>query len=531
MSLLLLFGQAGVAFDAASNSGYQTAQSTYSWSHTCTGSDRFLTVGVSMLSVAGSSVSSITYNGVALSLIRARASAAGAIRAELWGLINPASGANTIVVTLSAALDSIGNAVSFSGVNQTLAYEAANDASATNVGAADATVDITTVANNDWGVDVVATTDTAITVGAGQTSRGNVTGTLGSGAMSTEGPKTPAGSVTMSWTDVGAAATWTIVSAAVRPTSATGISEAEGSASGTGVATGVGASAADAVGAATGTGTASGVGASTAEAVGSASGTGTATGIGASLFEAVGSASGTSTATATGASAADSVGSAAGVGTATAVGISTAESSGSAAGTGAASGVGSSTAESAGSASGTGAASGVGTSTAEAVGAASGTGTATAIGAASSAGVGSASGSGSAAAASAIDVKGDGPGRITGGTFSRGKWRNLKEAEEAERRARESAAEATRKKKRRALEEAARAAREAILDARAAEDQNYQLNQYLSLMSQSLQAATAARTIAETVKLADAARAYAKQAQKAAADNDDDEAIAMLLAA
>lgn len=223
--MLLLFGgaQSGILFDAASNAGYQTAQSTYSWSHTCTGSSRYLTVGIAMLSVGGSSVSSITYNGVAMTKIDAKASVSGAVRAELWGLVAPATGSNTIAVTLSAALDSIGEAVSFTGVHQTSPYEGTGDASATNVGAADATVNVVTVADNDWCVDIVATDDTAITVGAGQTSRNNVTGALGSGGMSTEGPDTPAGSVTMSWTAVGALATWSIVSTALRPVESAGL--------------------------------------------------------------------------------------------------------------------------------------------------------------------------------------------------------------------------------------------------------------------------------------------------------------------
>lgn len=211
---------AGITFDAASNSTYQTAQSTYSWSHTCTGSNRYLTVGISMLSVGGSSVTGITYSGIALSLIKAQASGAGAIRSELWGLVAPATGSNTIAVTLSASLDSAAGAVSYTGVEQTTPYEAANSATATNVGAADATVNVTTIANNDWTFDNVATDDTAITVGAGQTSRNNVTGTLGSGAMSSEGPKTPAGSVTMSWTNVDALKTWAIVAAGLRPVAA-----------------------------------------------------------------------------------------------------------------------------------------------------------------------------------------------------------------------------------------------------------------------------------------------------------------------
>lgn len=213
---ILLEQQDIIEFDAASNSSYQAAASSYSWNHTCTGNSRYLSVGISMLSLA-QSVSSITYNSVNLSLIGVKASVSGAARIELWGLAAPSAGTNSIAVTLTGAIASAGNASSYTGVHQTSPTEAFNSAQATNVGAADATVDVTTVADNDWCVDIVATDDTAITVGAGQTQTGNVTGAGGSGAMSYEGPKTPAGAVTMSWTNVAALATWAIGSVALRP--------------------------------------------------------------------------------------------------------------------------------------------------------------------------------------------------------------------------------------------------------------------------------------------------------------------------
>lgn len=209
----------GIQFDAASNSGYQAASSTFTWSHTCTGANRYLTVGVSMLSVA-QSVSSITYSGVAMTLIGTRSSVSGAARVELWGLIAPATGTNDIVVTLTGAIAWAGNASSYTGIHQDSPIEAFSSAQATNVGAADATVDVTTVADNDWCVDILATDDAAVTAGAGQTATGNVSGVGGSGTMSYEGPKTPSGAVTMSWTNVGALATWAIGSVALRPVAA-----------------------------------------------------------------------------------------------------------------------------------------------------------------------------------------------------------------------------------------------------------------------------------------------------------------------
>lgn len=204
----------GIAFDAASNSGYQAAASTYNWSHTCTGSDRFLSVDVSLLS-AGSTVTSITYNGVAMSLIRAQTTVTSFGRVESWGLAAPASGANSIIVTLSGSIASAGCAVSYTGVNQYTPTEAANSAQATNVGAADATVTVTPVADNCWIHGAVASDDASVT--ANQTTRNNVTGVGGSGADEDTGPITPAAATAVSYTGVGALATWAIAGYAIRP--------------------------------------------------------------------------------------------------------------------------------------------------------------------------------------------------------------------------------------------------------------------------------------------------------------------------
>lgn len=206
-----------IAHDADSNSGYQSAQSTYSWAHTCTGSNRYLAVGVSMLSLA-QTVTSITYKGRGLTFLGAKSSISGAARVELWGLVAPATGGDTIVVTLSGAIASAANASSYTDVHQYLSTEGFNSAQATNVGAADATVDVTTVADNNWVVDIMATDDILVSVGSNQTQTGNITGLGGSGTMSYEGPKTPAGAVTMSWTGVGALATWAIAAISLRPT-------------------------------------------------------------------------------------------------------------------------------------------------------------------------------------------------------------------------------------------------------------------------------------------------------------------------
>ncbi len=208
-----------ITFDATSTSNYFFSSDNYTWNHTCTGTNRYLIVGIAIFGM-GISVSSLTYNGVSLTFIKASATpSSGDIRVEMWGLVNPASGTNTISLTLSSPVDSIGLASSFYNVNQTTPYEGAADNAGENAGSPDdATINITTVADEDMVVDLVGTNDASITVGAGQTAMQNVPGFSKSAAMSREGIISPAGSVTMNWTGVGTTNIWANVGIALRPT-------------------------------------------------------------------------------------------------------------------------------------------------------------------------------------------------------------------------------------------------------------------------------------------------------------------------
>lgn len=204
----------GIAFDAVSNSGYQAAASTYNWNHTCAGTNRFLAVDVSLLS-AGQTVLSITYNGVPLLPIGAQSTVTSFGRVESWGLANPASGSNSIVVTLSGSIASAAGAVSYANVHRISPTANYNSAQATNVGAADATVNITTATIGSWVHAAVATSDATIT--AGNTTRNNVTGAGGSGADEDTNGLVAPGTTAMSYTNVGALATWAIGGYELRP--------------------------------------------------------------------------------------------------------------------------------------------------------------------------------------------------------------------------------------------------------------------------------------------------------------------------
>lgn len=204
-----------ISYVSVSDSGYQTGAATYDWIHTSGGTNRFLAVDVAILSVPGTVVSNVTFSGVSLSFIGAKSTVSGAGRIESWGLKNPPAGDFHIIVTLSAAVAGAGFAVSYGSVDQTTPTEAYNSAQATNVGAADATVDVTPTVSGSWVHAACATDDTSIT--ANQTTRNNITGALGSGADEDTGPIAPAALTTVSYTNVGALATWAIGGYAIRP--------------------------------------------------------------------------------------------------------------------------------------------------------------------------------------------------------------------------------------------------------------------------------------------------------------------------
>ena len=86
------------------------------WKHVCTGSNRYLVVPV-WTAGAASFPDGATYNGVAMTLLDQYClSDKGA---QLWGLVNPASGMNDVVVTYSgAAIAYACTSVSYTGVNQ-----------------------------------------------------------------------------------------------------------------------------------------------------------------------------------------------------------------------------------------------------------------------------------------------------------------------------------------------------------------------------------------------------------------------------
>lgn len=197
-----------VVFDAVGPSSAGTAinASSSSWSHTCTGSNRLLTVSVSIgLSDDSNSAVAVTYNGVAMTAastpVHSGNVTAGYV--QMFYLVAPATGSNTVQVshTISgsaAAADIISGSVSFTGVDQTTPVT--NVATATGTLVSSGSVSVTSATGN-MVVDAFCCGSGFASGGSTQTNRWlnnfNSNTGAGSGAQSTAAG---AASVSMGYT-------------------------------------------------------------------------------------------------------------------------------------------------------------------------------------------------------------------------------------------------------------------------------------------------------------------------------------------
>ncbi len=151
-----------IAFDAATTTN--THASSITFSHTCTGTDRALTVGSS--NPNSTSYTGATYNAVAMIQQCSTASLIGYSLTK--DVSEPASGANNVVISMGASDDILGAAISLTGVASVRAANTTAIASGTDV-----SVTVTSVAN-DWVVDFCLTLSNPSSAGAGQTVRVSV---------------------------------------------------------------------------------------------------------------------------------------------------------------------------------------------------------------------------------------------------------------------------------------------------------------------------------------------------------------------
>lgn len=175
-----------IAYDTSSASS-TTEGTPVSWSHTCTGTNRYLIVA--LYSADGGALSdwTVTYNGVSMSYINSR-EVGGTV--ALYGLANPDSGTNTISATAGTG-SAVGRAVSYTGVLQSGQPEA-------NAAATSSTLTVSSSTDYAWLVAVWGGTG-SFTAGSGTVIRSQGTSNLGGqfALGDSDGAKSPAGSYSL----------------------------------------------------------------------------------------------------------------------------------------------------------------------------------------------------------------------------------------------------------------------------------------------------------------------------------------------
>lgn len=193
-----------IAFDNS------TASSSASYSHTCTGSNLILWVHVGSFTAT---TSSVTYNGVSMTKAVDSGLQDGAYN-TLWYLINPATGSNTVAITVSGGSLWGSEAASYTGAKQSGQPDATNSAYQTSAPLA---VSVTTVADNCWvvggGMDKSGSGVSSAGSGTTQRSQSNNSNAI----YDNNAAKTPAGSVTLNLADTAGGAHLSWVAASFAP--------------------------------------------------------------------------------------------------------------------------------------------------------------------------------------------------------------------------------------------------------------------------------------------------------------------------
>lgn len=208
-----------IAFDNSATAGANpTSGSAFSFSYTTSGSNRILFVGIASL-FGGDNVTAVTYGGAAMTLISKSAiNGFGGSQQYLYYLINPASGANNVSISVPSGNELAVGVASYTGALQS----GQPDASATNTATSSSTasVSVTTIANNAWVMAFICNTGSLVTAGSGTTVRSNGTpsSTIPVGVVDNNTAKTPAGSVTLNVTAGDASArSWELHAASFSP--------------------------------------------------------------------------------------------------------------------------------------------------------------------------------------------------------------------------------------------------------------------------------------------------------------------------
>ena len=185
---------------------------------TVAGTNNVLVVGVSMniTGNSGATVTSVTYNGAALTLAGVHNDAGSTRRVEIWYLVAPATGTHNVVVNLSSPVDAVVGATNVPGSDQTSPIR--DFVSGDGAGGAIATLNVPS-ANGDTVVDALAIggAQTVTAYGPTQTQAwASSTGATASDVSGSGSTRAGAASVPLSET-FSANSNWSVGAVSVRP--------------------------------------------------------------------------------------------------------------------------------------------------------------------------------------------------------------------------------------------------------------------------------------------------------------------------
>ena len=214
-----------VTYDSQTSTTVSSQANHMQWQHTTgTGSAMLLLVTVDVFSDGGNtvSVSSVTYNGVALTQAISEIYSHGnnpRVLSYLYYIVNPSFGTNTIAVTFSGSTMAVGGSVTYANVNQTSPLQVSN----VNSGSSGSqSVSLTASGSNNkllfghmGSYRTASPSDYTVTEGTGQTNRWAQTGSTFKGRCSEKA--VTSGSVSMTWA-TSRTVSWTAIAAVIQPT-------------------------------------------------------------------------------------------------------------------------------------------------------------------------------------------------------------------------------------------------------------------------------------------------------------------------
>ncbi len=190
---------------------------SFSVSHTTSGDDRLMLVGVSLsLDEGTEQVSSVTYNGTSLSLVGTEVN--GGARVEIWSMVAPDMGTHNVDVTISGSpFGATAGVMTFTGVDQTTPL---GTFASTNGEASSGSVNVSSASGElvFGAVAVASSSNYDLSPGAGQTEKWDIFQFETNGGGSTEAG---AATVATSWS-WGDTKKYAIGGVSIKPTPITG---------------------------------------------------------------------------------------------------------------------------------------------------------------------------------------------------------------------------------------------------------------------------------------------------------------------